>query len=439
MAIDIPANEQAVIDQSRADVQEILPEANPFLRNSMLDAILTANGGRIFDFYRNLDELQKQLFIDTATEDLLERLASFRNITRNPATPSSGNVIFTGTVATVIPFGTTLQSLTAQGFTTQSATDLSIIGDTVSITRVGTVATVAMDTVPHEQAIGLSITIAGAVETEYNGTFVIDSVISQFIFTYTVTGSPATPATGAPAVTTITPTASTPIESDDEGGVTNLDANSPLTIGSPIAGVDPAPVSDFDGISGGTDEENDDDFRARSIDKWQNPNTPFNTARIISQVQLVPGVTRVFVFEITPNVGQVTVYFMRDNDLDPIPSAGEVATVKAKLLEIKPANTADEDVIVLAPTALPVSFTITGISPDTLTMKTAIEANLEQLFSEGTNVSVDLLRNDYISAINRTVDTESGDILQAFTVTSPVGDVTVATGELPTLDTVTIS
>lgn len=436
MTLDIPENEQQVIDQSRADVQDVLPESNPFLPNSFLDALLVANGGRVFDFYRQLLELQKQLFIDTATDDSLDRLSSFRNITRNPAAPSSGSVVFSGTAGSVIPILTTLQSTGGETYLTQSEKTIAANSIGVTITRVGSTAT-ATTLAAHNLATSVQATISGADQTEYNGAFPV-VVVDEFTFTFTVTGSPATPATGT--ILAAHTTAIVEIESESEGVAGNLSAGAPLTLGSPISGVNTTTNADFDGISGGTDEESDSDFRSRAIEKWQNPNTPFNVAGITSQAKLIPGVTRVFVREITPDVGQVTIFFTRDDDLDgPIPSGTEVNTVKDKILEIKPAHTDDADVIVQSPVGVTVNFIIQGIDPGTTTMQDAIKANLQQLFSESTNVGVALLRNDYISAINRTVDTVTGDILQNFTITTPVGDVIVLSNQLPILGTVSFT
>lgn len=64
-----------------------------------------------------------------------------------------------------------------------------------SITRSGSVATVTTPT-NHHLYSGMSITIAGANESDYNGTFTI-TVTSAVQFTYTVGGSPSTPATGS--------------------------------------------------------------------------------------------------------------------------------------------------------------------------------------------------------------------------------------------------
>lgn len=64
-----------------------------------------------------------------------------------------------------------------------------------SVTRSGSVATVTTST-PHNYVTGQTITISGAVETDYNGKFVI-TVTGASTFTYTVGGTPSTPATGS--------------------------------------------------------------------------------------------------------------------------------------------------------------------------------------------------------------------------------------------------
>lgn len=65
---------------------------------------------------------------------------------------------------------------------------------TVLITRSGTTATVA-DTA-HGLTVGLPIVISGADQSAYNGSVVVATVPDANSWTYTVTGSPATPATG---------------------------------------------------------------------------------------------------------------------------------------------------------------------------------------------------------------------------------------------------
>lgn len=69
----------------------------------------------------------------------------------------------------------------------------AILRSVSSLTRVSTVAT-AVSTA-HGFANGQQITIQGATQSEYNGLFYI-TVVDENTFTYTVSGTPATPATG---------------------------------------------------------------------------------------------------------------------------------------------------------------------------------------------------------------------------------------------------
>lgn len=74
-------------------------------------------------------------------------------------------------------------------------------GTVSSITRASQVATVTT-AAAHNYVVGDTVVISGATQTEYNGTFTIASVPSTTTFTYTVSGSPATPATGSTAIAT---------------------------------------------------------------------------------------------------------------------------------------------------------------------------------------------------------------------------------------------
>lgn len=64
-----------------------------------------------------------------------------------------------------------------------------------SITRSGSTATATV--AAHGYASGDAVTISGAAQSEYNGTFAISNVTTN-TFDYSVSGTPATPATGSP-------------------------------------------------------------------------------------------------------------------------------------------------------------------------------------------------------------------------------------------------
>ena len=70
----------------------------------------------------------------------------------------------------------------------------------VSITRSGTTATVAHRN--HGLANGASVSIRGVTQDEYNGIYTISNV-STNAYDYTVSGTPATPATGSPTSTAV--------------------------------------------------------------------------------------------------------------------------------------------------------------------------------------------------------------------------------------------
>lgn len=135
-------------------------------------------------------------------------------------------------------------------------------------------------------------------------------------------------------------------------------------------------------------------------------------------------------------LGQTIVFFTRDDDADNIPTPGEIADVQAQLFTIKPANTADIDFIIKAPTPNAVNFVFTDLVPNTSTMQAAITANLQALFAESTSVGTDLKAFSYNSAIFQTVDPETGDVVSDFTLSAPSGDVSTPSGGLPVLGSI---
>ena len=72
-----------------------------------------------------------------------------------------------------------------------------------SITRSGTTASVTTSAA-HGMFNGFKVRIRGATQTEYNGDFTV-AVTGPTTFTYTVSGSPATPATGTPTMNKLKP------------------------------------------------------------------------------------------------------------------------------------------------------------------------------------------------------------------------------------------
>lgn len=75
------------------------------------------------------------------------------------------------------------------------AQSLDSIKNVISITRVGSVATATLNS--HGYRANQVVQISGATQSEYNGFFTVTSVPTQNTFTFSVVGSPASPATGS--------------------------------------------------------------------------------------------------------------------------------------------------------------------------------------------------------------------------------------------------
>lgn len=134
-------------------------------------------------------------------------------------------------------------------------------------------------------------------------------------------------------------------------------------------------------------------------------------------------------------LGQVVIYFLRDNDANIIPSAAEIQEVKDAILVIKPANTDDSNVFVKPPIAKPIDFVFSSITPDTQGIRESIQTNLQDLFqsiSLGESISEDAYR----TAIQNSFDSANAVGVTAFTLTTPTGDLTALFNEILTINSI---
>jgi len=160
---------------------------------------------------------------------------------------------------------------------------------------------------------------------------------------------------------------------------------------------------------------------------------------IVANTPTTPA-TGTIISTVTVSIGQVRVFFMRDNDDSSIPSGSEVAVVRAEIETILPANTDEaNDLFVLAPTAVTTDYTFTTLVPDTSTMRAAIIANLQAFYADNTSVGVDIDQDAYRAAIFNTVDTETGSLVQSFDLSTPITDITIESDEIGVLGNVVFS
>lgn len=426
--IDFPTREE-LKQSAKSDIRAELEGSNPFLRVQWLLSMATSWAFRMFDFYEKLKELLVQVFWDTAELPYLSRWASIFNIQTKAASQATGNIVVQGIAGSAIPIS---EKLAISGVQYRTTVVAAIAATSLSITSLIRVGGTVTATTPsnHNLATGIDVTISGAIETEYNGLQNI-VVTGLNIFTYQVTTTPSSPATGT--ILAGFNTAFIPVQADTDffGSQTNQSSGAQLNFVTPVPNVNEAAFVDFNELTGGADQESTEDNRIRFLNRVQNPVANFNVAAITQAVLSVPGNTRAFVFEVTPANGQVTTYFTRDND-GIIPTSGDVVNTKAAVEAIKPANTDTADNIVLAPTPKVIPFTFSALVPNTSTMQNAVNLNLDVFFQEKTGVGQDVTENEYVSAIQNTIDTDTEDRITSFTLITPSGNISVATGEIAT-------
>lgn len=443
MGLVIPSRRD-VVAALQSYVRSALPELDPTTeRRSYIGGQVKSLGSALHDWYVALKRYgDNEPFPQTASRPFLTGgwWVDITKLKPNPAAPAQGTVALPGTHGTTIPAATAFSSGGTTYTTDRSAVIVTQSLRANSLTRDG--STAIFETIePHHLATGMSVAISGAIETGYNGTVGI-TVTAENEFTFPLTSSPATPATGDPIVTATW--AIVPVTATVTGPETNRDAGSNFTSATSIPGFLGVATAIWGGVGGGADVESTDSFRARMIEALGTDFGMFSAAEIKIVAKAVPGVTRVWVREATLDAtngvaeGQVKIAFMRDNDANPFPSSQEVQAVKDVIVaNIMPAHTAEEDVIVQSPDPLVVDFVFSSLSPNTASMRRAIQASLQQFFAEAVTYATDIPEDAYRCAIWDTWDREAQARLKSFALSSPTTDITVGLNELPRLGTIT--
>lgn len=441
---------ESLIETARAEFRRQLPDIDPTVFGSWSRGFIDGCGAMAHALGFLVRDLEQELFPQTATDEFLDRWGAYEDLTRNSATGASGFISLNGTVATVINAGEQFTGSNNVVYSVLSPAAVETVALLLtSLTRVGTTAT-ANTATPHRLATGMSMTVSGAVQTEYNGTFPI-MVTGPNTYTYQVAGSPATPATGT--ITETSDFASLNVQAVTTGPGTNMEAGATLNVGLPNLAA--LAYVQFSAIGGGADLESDADYRDRIIESRSNISGVFTEDQIKIAARTVPGNTRVFVKRpvtslgsgtpgtpaYSPAPGQVVVIILRDDDANIIPTQSVLDQTKAVIISDGrlPAHTRAADVFVLAPVAQVIDFTFAAILPNTETMKTSIRNQLIAFFQDSVTFEEDIPAPSYQGAIQNTRDTVTGERLQSFTLTTPTAAIVVADGNIPVLGTVTFA
>lgn len=367
------------------------------------------------------------MFISTASEEALLIHGGEVGKPRNEASKANGYISLQGTVGVSIPQDT---EFSANGNTYICMANTTIEAASMTITKATYDSFTGKATIEfateHNLATGNKIDVAGFTSAGYNVVNVPVNVEDEFTLSYSTSGVTVTPAVGTGTMSHIA--ARIPIESLLTGSGQNLAAGTALTISTTIANVDSTGYVDYGAIGGGAETEEIETYRSRLLEyNASYPNT-FNGDRIISHAKTITGVTDVKVFDATPNPGKVTIYFLRGKDVDPIPSASEIMRVRNKILEIKPAEIKESNVLVYAPIVEYIDTVISDLVPNTTAMQEAATVKIYS-FINSLGIGQSFTIGSLTSAIFSTVDVY-GNNIKSFTLVLPVADVIILDSEV---------
>ena len=199
-----------------------------------------------------------------------------------------------------------------------------------------------------------------------------------------------------------------------------------FTLQSPVSGVNATATAGA--MTGGADLETDDSLRSRLLLRIANPPQGGSKSDYQQWALAFPGVTRVWVSPQALGAGTVSVFFMMDGTyVDGIPLSGDVTALAAYLDPLRPVTAS---VTVLAPVAVPLNFTISGLSPNTAAVQAAITAELKDLILREASPGGTLL----ISHIREAISTAAGEVDHSLNV--PSANVVSTTGNISTMGTV---
>lgn len=267
---------------------------------------------------------------------------------------------------------------------------------------------------PAAAAYG-SVTFVGVTGT----TIAAGAVLQRADGVRFTTQSPATLIAGAAVV---------PVLAVLPGYAANTAGLTVLQLASSVSGTVTSVTVESAGLSGGADQEGDDPFRARLVQRMASAPSVGTAADYERWSLEVAGVTRAWPLPANQGAGTVGLTFVLDEDpISIIPTATKVAEVQAYLDARKPLEVG---LLVFAPILVTVDFTI-AVVPNTAAVRAAVAASLADLFlREGAPGSTIPL-----SHVREAISLAPGETDHALTV--PATDIVVGAGEIPTVGTIT--
>lgn len=355
--------------------------------NDIFPQTLEMFGGVLLHTHNNnLSQVQKKTNVNNMVGLELDHEGAKYNVIRQQRSQSEGQVVFniTNILAQIDIVTEFIGNNNKYNATLTTVGEFLTLGDAsrnLLITKIETFSSTKIAIVYCEnhglvsgiQIAGYSFSIAGLTGLQTITTFDKNS------FTFTNSSIAST--------STITPSSSeyfqaniikTNIRSAETGSIQNIDKGIEIVPSNAITYVNSVGYVDYNEIGLGSDIETDDNYRTRIVAR-KTKNTAI--ADIETLVLNQSGVTRVTILETFPAVGNFTVYFLRDNDNNPIPTQQEIDGVKNSLINKSTlhATISENNVFVNAPTEVKRRFVINGLLPNAGKMQEAVKAQLQEV------------------------------------------------------------
>jgi len=124
-----------LIQRAEADFETRLEGADARLRRSGLAVIARAHSGAVHGLYDFLSFIARQVMIDTAETEFLERWAGVWGVPRKAASFAEGPMVFTGQAGEEVPAGTQVRFSTAIVYETIAPVTLDTDGTAIATAR----------------------------------------------------------------------------------------------------------------------------------------------------------------------------------------------------------------------------------------------------------------------------------------------------------------
>ena len=212
------------------------------------------------------------------------------------------------------------------------------------------------------------------------------------------------------------------LEALEPGQLGNTPAGTALRLVSPARGVGTEFTVLAPGLGGGTEQESIETLRGRVIRSYRVIPHGGSASDYVTWALEVAGVTRAWLIRHWLGPGTVGLFFVRDDDIDLIPSAEACAVVEAYIQKERPVTA---ELYVLPPVERPIQYRI-KLTPDSGAVRAAVEAALVDLHNRESDLGGVMLNTHIREAISGATGEKDHDLQ------SPSGNITAARNELLT-------